>query len=141
MDEAIRARLGLPAPEPPLRKQRVFGFGLAVILLILAAAAWHKGRPAMPWELAAAAASALLAWLRPQALSPLYKPWMKAANWLGEANTFLIMAAVYYLALTPYAVVLRLLGRDLLDEKLHDRVSYWHDKGPLPEPRSYLRQF
>ena len=120
---------------------RVFGFGLAVVLRVFSALAWRKGRPVAPYELGLAFFCALLAGLRPQALRPLYGPWMKAARWLGKVNTWLVMALVYYLALTPYAVLARLLGGDLLDERLGDRDSYWHPRGESPAPESYRHQF
>lgn len=143
MDERIRARLGLPPADTGKARHdlRVFGFGLAVILLVLAGLAWRKGRPAAPYELVLACLSAGLAALRPEALKPLYKPWMKAAGLIGKANTYLVMALVYYLLITPYALVIRLLDLDLLDEKLRDRESYWRAQGPPPEPRSYQNQF
>ena len=143
MDEGIRSRLGLPPADTGKARHdlRVFGFGLAVILLALAALAWRKGRPAAPYELGLACVSAGLAALRPEALSPVYKPWMKAAGFIGKVNTYLIMGLVYYLLITPYALVIRLLGLDLLDEKMRDRESYWRAKGPPPEPQSYQNQF
>jgi hypothetical protein len=143
MDEGIRARLGLPVPDPDrARKElRVFGFGLAVILLVFSALAWRRGRPAAPYELGLALLSALLAGLRPQALQPVYGPWMKGARWLGQVNTWLVMALVYYLAITPYAFLARLLGGDLLDERLLDRDSYWHPRTETPAPESYRDQF
>ena len=143
MDEGIRARLGLPLPDrdKPLRDIRVFGFGLAVILLVLAGLAWRKGRPAAPYELGLALLCAGLAGLRPQALQPVYGPWMKGARFLGRVNTWLVMGLVYYLVLTPYAALARLLGGDLLDERLRDRASYWHPRGETPAPESYRNQF
>jgi len=143
MDEGICARLGLPVPDPgrPLRELRVFGFGLAALLTLLAGLAWRKGSAAAPWELSLAAAAAGLAGLKPLALKPVHEPWMKVAGAVGKANTYLAMALVYYLVITPYGLLIRLLGRDLLDEKLRDRNSYWHPKGPPPEPESYQNQF
>jgi hypothetical protein len=144
MDEGIRARLGLPAGSDPGKARndlRTFGIGLAVLLSVLAGLAWRKASPAAPYELALAAICASIAWLRPLALDRIYKPWMKAAGVIGKANTYVVVALVYYLVLTPYGVAARLFGEDLLDEKLRDRDSYWHSRGALPEPESYHHQF
>ena len=143
MDERIRARLGLPLPSPGRARQdlQVFGFGLALILLVFATLAWHKGRPAAPYELGLALICAGLAGLRPQALQPVYGPWMKGARFLGKVNTWLVMALVYYLVITPYAALSRLFGGDLLDERMRDRASYWHPRGETPAPESYRNQF
>jgi hypothetical protein len=143
MDQGIRSRLGLPVPDPDRSRKdlRAFGFGLAVILLVLSALAWRRGRPPAPYELGLALLSALLAVLRPQALQPVYGPWMKGARWLGKANTWLVMALFYYFVLTPYAVLVRWLSGDLLDERLRDRDSYWHTRPAPPAPESYHHQF
>lgn len=143
MDEGIRARLGLPADPGKGRAQRelrAFGLGLAVFLSLLAVLSLRKGGAAAPWELALAATAAALAAWRPRLLEPVYKPWMKAAGVIGKFNTTLVMALAYYLVLTPYGMVIRFLGRDLLDERFRDRGSYWRTK-PTPEMDSYKNQF
>ena len=143
MDEGIRARLGLPAPDAgkPMRELRIFGCGLAVFLALTAGLAWRRGSGLAPWEFSLAAFLFLLAGLKPDAFKPLHTPWMKAAQSIGKANAYLLMALVYYLLITPYGALIRLLGHDLLDEKLRDRESYWHLKGPPPGPESYQNQF
>jgi hypothetical protein len=143
MDERVRARLGLPVPDPDRSRKdlRVFGFGLAVILTLFSVLAWRKGRPIAPYELALAVICAGLAALRPHALQPVYGPWMKGARWLGKVNTWLVMALVYYLVFAPYAVLTRWLTGDLLDERLRDRDSYWHLRTETLGPESYRNQF
>jgi hypothetical protein len=143
MDERVRARLGLPVPDPDRARKdlRVFGFGLAVILLVFSALAWRRGRVIAPHEFVLGLVCAGLAGLRPQALQPVYGPWMKGARWLGKFNTWFVMALVYYLVITPYAVVSRWLAGDLLDERLRDRDSYWHPRMETPTPESYRNQF
>ena len=143
MDEGIRARLGLPLPDPDRTRKdlRVFGIGLAVILSFFAFLSWRKSGAAWPYELGLACVCALLGGLRPMALGPVYKPWMKAVCVIGKANTWLIMALVYYLVITPYAFLSRLIGGDLIDERIGDRDSYWHPRGELPAPESYRNQF
>jgi len=123
------------------RDLRVFGFGLAALLLLLAGLAWRKGRAAAPYELGLAMVCAFLAGLRPQALACVRRPWMKTAGCIGKFNTSLVMALVYYLVITPYGLLLRLLGKDLLDEQLRDRDSYWHPRQNQPGPQSYQDQF
>ena len=143
MDERIRARLGLPVPDPDRARKdlRIFGFGLAVILTFFAFLSWRKDGAAWPYELVLAAVGALFGGLRPMALRPVYGPWMKAVRVIGKANTWLVMGLVYYLVITPYAVLARLVGGDLLDERLRDRESYWHPRGEVPAPESYRNQF
>ena len=143
MDERVRARLGLPVPDPDRTRKdlRVFGFGLAVILSFFAFLSWRKAGSAWACELPLACLCALLGGLRPMALQPVYKPWMKAVGVIGKVNTWLVMGLVYYAVITPYAMLSRLLGGDLLDERFGDRDSYWHPRGEPPAPESYRNQF
>ncbi len=143
MDEGIRARLGLPVPNPGRARHdlRVFGIGLGIILAFFAFLSWRKAGAAWPYELALAAVCALLGGLWPMALKPVYGPWMKAVGFIGKVNTWLIMGILYYAIITPYAFLARLIGGDLLDEKMRDRESYWHLREGTPEPESYRHQF
>ncbi len=111
MDDAVR--LGLKE-EPRQTRLRGFGAGLAAVLALFALLSWRRHGHAAPWYAAAGAASALLAWLSPAAFGPVYGPWMKVADTLAEINTFLITGFLYFLVVAPYALVLRLLGRDPL---------------------------
>ncbi|MBI5241323.1 MAG: hypothetical protein HY926_12695 [Elusimicrobia bacterium] len=143
MDEGIRARLGLPVAAPGKERKdlRVFGFGLALILMFFAYLSRRKGGAAAPYELCLAAACALLGGLWPMALGPVYKPWMRAVAVIGKVNTWLVMGILYYLIITPYAFLARLIGGDLLDERMRDRGSYWHLREDVPAPESYRNQF
>jgi hypothetical protein len=61
----------------------------------------------------------------PPALGPVYKGWMAFARVLGAVNTFVLMSLLFFLVITPLAVVLRLLGRDPLHRKVGQKDSYW----------------
>ncbi len=59
-------------------------------------------------------------------LQPVYTVWMKLAHVLAWINTRILLGLFFYLVLTPVGVVMRLLGKDLLDKKI-DRAAptYW----------------
>ena len=143
MDEGIRARLGLPASKPDQTRHnlRVFGCCLAVLLSLLAVLAWRRASRLAPVELILAVVAALLAGVKPAALASIYNPWTKAAGMIGKVNSYLAMALIYYLVITPYGAVMRLMGIDLLDERLRDRDSYWHARQSTPDAQSYQNQF
>jgi hypothetical protein len=139
MDEGIRP--GLKTAGPSLKDLRVFGLGLGCLLAFFGFLAWRKGSPKASWEMGAAALSAVLALFRPAGLLPVYKVWMPAALFLGKANTFLFLSLFYYLIITPYALLLRLCGMEMLDLRFKDRDSYWRAKEPSKEREDYQRQF
>jgi len=138
MDEGIR--LGL-SEEPLEKKRRGFGTGLAVVLAVFALLSWRRHGHAAPWYAGASALGALLAWLAPSAFGPVYGPWMKAAGVLAEVNTTLITALIYFLVFTPYALILRALGRDPLAREGAREGTDWLKREPLKDYAGYERPF
>src|SRR5581483_4629140 len=97
MEERVRARL------------RSFGRGLAIVLSIVAVIAWrrHKLQKA-EIEAALSAFSALLAQLWPDAFYWPERFWMPVAERLEKMNTAILMGAVYFVVVTPIALLQRL---------------------------------
>ena len=131
MDERVRARLAY----------RGFGTGLALFLCLFAFLSWRKAGVAWHWELPVAAVSALLAWLAPQAFGPIYRVWMPVALFLGRVNTKILMGIIYYLVISPYALLLRAFGLRPLDMGQKKRETYWTTKQPRDAAISLRRQF
>ena len=73
----------------------------------------------------------------------LFKGWMAFANALGWVNTRILLVLVFFVVITPVAVVMRLFGKDLLSQRLEPGTeTYWKPKAQSPlDPQSYLRQF
>ena len=68
---------------------------------------------------------------------------MKFAESLGWINTRIILSIIFYLIFTPYGLVARLLGKDLLDLKWKRRAdSYWQPaKEPDEDKKRYERMY
>jgi len=126
----------------PTRILRLFGLGLALLMSVFAALAWRKDSPAARWELGLAAAAALASLAFPRGLEPIYRAWMPLARALGRANTFLALALLYYLIITPYAALLRLFGVPFLDIKRAGQETFWRDREPGSQSlESYTHEF
>lgn len=136
MDEGIRPRLKSEAT-----RLREFAIGLGTILAFFALLHWRKTGAPAPWQLGLSTLCFLIGWLKPALIGPLYRVWMPVVRVLGRVNTFIALALLYYLFITPYAYFLRWLSGDLLDEKMDGRDSYWKAKEPSDGPASYSRQF
>ncbi|MBU4346282.1 MAG: sxtJ [Candidatus Omnitrophica bacterium] len=85
----------------------------------------------------------ILAVIMPRLLKPVYIVWMKLACILNWINTRIILFIVFYLIITPMALVMKLFGVDLLDRKIEKgKESYWHKKETKQfNPLDYERQF
>lgn len=72
-----------------------------------------------------AATFAGLALVKPVSLERLYLAWIKLGNLLGRINTKILLTLIYFLFLVPYALVLRLFGRQVLRLKFEaDAKTY-----------------
>lgn len=59
----------------------------------------------------------------PMALNPVYKVWMKFGLMMSRFTTPLIMGLVFFLVITPIAVILKVMGKDAMNRKLTEDVS------------------
>jgi len=62
----------------------------------------------------------------PKALFLPNRLWLKLGLFLGNIISPIIMAMIFFLAVTPTGMVMRLLGKDILNQKMKKSVkSYW----------------
>ena len=121
-------------------------FAALWLLALLALAANHyfvRHHPAL--ALALALAALLLGvpgLLHPPLLRWIFVAAMVLAFPIGWLVSLLLLATLYFLVLTPLALVFRLRGRDLLGRKpAPRRESFWEPKHSPLDPRSYFRQY
>ena len=79
----------------------------------------------------------------PKLLTPVYWIWMKLALLLGWVNTRLLLGIIFFVIITPMAVVMKVFGRDALNRKIDkDAGSYWIPRPPIASIKEYCeRQF
>ena len=51
--------------------------------------------------------------------------WIKFGELLGRVVAPIVMAAVFFLILTPIGLLMRMIGKDLLNIKFSKDNSYW----------------
>ena len=120
-------------------------FGIVFTLLFLAVGIWMvlRGQPNGWLFLASAVLFFVVAMARPSVLGPLNRAWMKLGLLLSRVANPLILGVVFFLVLTPIAVIRRLLGKDSLHLGSKPGLeSYWIDRiPPGPKPGSMTKQF
>jgi len=71
----------------------------------------------------------VLALVAPSRLDPVERIWMKFGAMMGWINTRVLLAAVFFVVLTPVSLLLRVLGRDLLKRRFERSApSYWQER-------------
>jgi len=113
------------------------------VLSALGALLLWRGRSSAPFFLAPGIILVIAGALVPSLLKPIQKAWMTLAILMGWVMTRVLLSALFYLTLTPIGFILRLMGKDLLDQKLEpQKQSYWKVRPPTSRvPNEYERQF
>lgn len=110
---------------------RSFGFVMAGFLVLLCAVNWwHSGRVWPLYLMAAAVLLAVVQWW-PAWLAPFNRVWTKIGFLLAKVVNPIVMGVIFFVVITPIAVLARLRGRDLLQVRA-DRAarSYWIVRDP-----------
>ncbi len=106
--------------------ERGFGFVFAAVFAVISLWPLPGGGGIRIWAAAAAALLLAAALIRPALLHPLNRLWFRFGLLLGHIVSPIVMAMVYFVAVTPTAVIMRALGKDILRLKFDsDAESYW----------------
>lgn len=140
--------------KPDHKTLRQFGFIAAAVFGALGA--WARLKHSLiffhmaestagtaAWTLWALAAACLILFLAfPGGLKYLYLGLTLIALPIGYVVSHVLMAAIFYLVLTPIGLILRAMGKDSLQRKFDLQAkSYWIPKQPVREVSRYYRQF
>ncbi len=110
------------------KQERQFGLVFAIFFTIVALwplwPLWPRPAPSIYW-LIAATTSLGFGLLWPRALAPLNRVWLAIGHVLGWINSKIILGFIFFLVVTPTALVMKALGRDLLSRRLWRSGSYW----------------
>lgn len=127
-----------------VRELRKFAFVMGVPLVLIGGFLLWRQRDYYWYFFAASGAFVCAGLLVPVVLKPIHKVWMTFSIIMGWLMTRVILFVLFFLILTPTALLLRLLGKDLLNMKVdrNSSQSYWlprhRDKSQKPD---YTKQF
>ncbi len=130
--------------HPSPRQLAVFGLTWLVFFTAWGAAAWWKtGSPlaaGVCWSLAVAVPALGLA--VPGLLRIVYLGMIYATLPIGLVVSYVILAATYYLVLTPIGLVLRLVGYDPMHRRFDRKAkTYWVPREEDADTDRVFRQF
>lgn len=121
----------LKIPAEP-KKVRDFGLILSGLLVLFGFIAFFRGHRHYFFEWPLGGAILLITLAFPPILILIYRTWMLLAQGISWVLLRVILGTLFYLVISPIAIVMRLRGADLLDEAIdHDAKSYWNKR---PEP-------
>ena len=117
--------------EIKIGSNRGFGIVFFVVFLLIAIYPLLKGSDLRIWSLIISFIFLVLGLIKSNLLTPLNKLWFKFGLFLGKIISPLIMGFIFFAVVTPIGIIMRLLGKDLLNLKYNKKKSYWIEKtGP-----------
>ena len=114
-----------------ISSNKSFGIVFFIVFLLIALYPFAYGGEVRIWSLIISITFLILGLLNSKILAPLNKIWFKFGIFLGKIISPLIMGIIFFLVVTPIGLIIRLLGKDLLNLKYNKNKSYWIEKsGP-----------
>jgi len=106
--------------------EKSFGVVFSIVFLIVALYPLINSEGLRIWALVVSIIFFLLAFLAPKILVLPNKLWFKFGLLIGSIVAPIVMAFVYFVTVLPTGLIMRLLGKDLLKQKLDKNAkSYW----------------
>lgn len=107
---------------------RNFGLVFFIVFLIVATYPLLNDQNMRIWSAVLSLLFLILGLINSKILSPLNKIWFKFGIYLGKIISPLIMCIIFFFIVTPIALLMRLLKKDLLNLKFNKSKSYWINK-------------
>ncbi len=126
MNSLLEEIKNIPNSKKDLKK---FGLTLGLVFLLWSGlVVWRKGIfPEFILGLAVFFLSA--GFLFPIILKPFQKAWMALACVLGWVMSRIILTVVFVVVITPIGFLTRLLGKDFMNRKFHEKKdTFWSDR-------------
>ena len=122
---------------------RVFGFVFAVVFVIVSLWPLLNGAPVRLWAVGLACGFATAAIIKPGRLQPLNRIWFRFGMLLHKVVNPLVMGLLFFVTVTPIALIFRLIGKDPLNRTPDPNCeSYWIERDPEElSPDSMRNQF
>jgi len=114
-----------------ISSNRSFGIVFFVVFLLIALYPLTYSGETFVWSAIISFIFLVLGLLNSKILTPLNKLWFKFGIFLGKIISPIIMGIIFFVVVTPTGIILRLLGKDVLNLKYNKNKSYWIEKiGP-----------
>ena len=110
---------------------RSFGIVFFVVFFLISIYPLTNDESIRVWSLTLSLIFLVLGLLNSKLLLPLNKIWFKFGLFLGKIISPIIMGVIFFFVVTPIALLMKLLQKDLLNLKFNKNNTYWIEKsGP-----------
>tara|TARA_X000000950_G_C13683146_1_gene564830 strand:- start:204 stop:593 length:390 start_codon:yes stop_codon:yes gene_type:complete len=110
---------------------RSFGIVFFIVFLLISIYPLINSESIRIWSLIISLIFLLLGLINSKLLSPLNKIWFKFGLLLGKIISPIVMGIIFFFVVTPIALLMRLIKKDLLNLNFNNNNTYWIEKsGP-----------
>ena len=114
--------------KPKIGSNRSFGIVFFVVFLIISLWPLLSGNEVRIWSLIVSIIFLILGSINSRILTPLNKLWFKFGIFLGNIISPIVMGIIYFAVVTPIALLLKIINKDVLSLKKTKQASYWKNK-------------
>ena len=114
-----------------ISSNRNFGVVFAIFFFIVSMFPLFKDEDIRIWAVIVAIILLILGLLNSSVLSPLNKIWFKFGILLGSFISPIIMGIVFFAIVTPTSLIMKILGKNLLNLKKNNKKTYWIERSKI----------
>ena len=117
--------------EIKLPTNKNFGTVFFLVFLIISLFPLLNNENIRIWSIIIALIFLVLGLLNSKILTPLNKIWFRFGIILGNFVSPIIMGIVFFTIVTPTSLIMRVLGKNLLNLKKGDKKTYWIERSKI----------
>ena len=104
---------------------RSFGIVFFLFFLMVSVFPLFKDENVRIWSLIIAIFFLILGLMNSKILTPLNKIWFKFGILIGSIVSPIVMGVVFFTIVMPTSLIMRVLGKNLLNLKKNNKKTYW----------------
>jgi predicted membrane protein len=110
---------------------RSFGIVFFIVFLLIALYPLSYSGEIRVWSAIISLIFLVLGLLNSKILTPLNQVWFKFGILLGRFVSPVVMGAIFFAIVTPTAVIMKVLRKNLLNLKKGNKKTYWIEKSKI----------
>ena len=114
-----------------ISSNRNFGVVFFIFFMIISLFPLFKDGNVRVWALVVAIIFLILGLLNSSVLSPLNRIWFKFGILLGSFVSPIVMGIVFFAIVTPTSLIMKVLGKNLLNLKKDNKKTYWIERSKI----------
>ena len=123
--------------EIKISSNRSFGIVFSIFFSLVGIYLLLNNSPVYYWSFLISLIFLILGLLNSKILGPLNQIWFKFGILLGKVVSPIVMGIIFFLVITPIAILLKIFGKDVLKLKLNNNETYWIEKN---DPKSDMKK-